>query len=128
MMTEEQKKRIFAQIVAADIGDSDTCFQLRLMFEHEINGMDNDRDDPASLNDQLFKQDFLNIPPPKPFLKLGSSMPPMKAQVDGGVWVAGQKKGDHSSITGKSKLYFEEVKQVTRDIASSLRKKSDQKH
>jgi len=50
--------------VAADIGDSPTFFQLRLMFEHEINGMNAEKDEPVSLDSQLFKQDFLNPPPP----------------------------------------------------------------
>ena len=34
-------------------------FQLRLMFEHEINGMDADADEPVSLNTRLFDEDFL---------------------------------------------------------------------
>ena len=32
------------------------------MFEHEMNGMDADKDDPSSLNSDVFKQDFLNLP------------------------------------------------------------------
>lgn len=34
-------------------------FQLRLMFEHERNGMDADQDEPVSLDHTLFDQDFL---------------------------------------------------------------------
>ena len=37
-------------------------FQLRLMFEHEINGMDADKDEPVSLDDTFFDQDFLAEP------------------------------------------------------------------
>ena len=54
-MTDEQKKRIFASIIQADIADSQNFFQLRLMFEHEINGMNADKDEPVSLNSEVFK-------------------------------------------------------------------------
>ena len=34
-------------------------FQLRLMFEHEINGLDADPDEPPSLDHALFDADYL---------------------------------------------------------------------
>ena len=65
-MSEPQKRRIFKRIVQADILDADNTFQLRMMFEHEIYGMDADKDEPVSLNHQVFDQDFLKPkPPPK---------------------------------------------------------------
>ena len=35
------------------------------MFEHEINGMDADKDEPCSLDHTIFDKDYLVEPPPK---------------------------------------------------------------
>ena len=37
----------------------EVAFQLRLMFEHEIHGMDADKDEPVSLPHTIFDEDFL---------------------------------------------------------------------
>ena len=44
-------------------------FQLRLMFEHEINGMDADKDEPVSLDHKFFDEDFLAEKPKRPVLR-----------------------------------------------------------
>ena len=45
------------------------------MFEHEINGMDADKDEPCSLDHTLFNKDFFEEPAPrkKPVLKHGAT-------------------------------------------------------
>ena len=48
-------------------------FQLRLMFEHEINGMDADKDEPVSLDDKLFDEDYLIEKPKKRILPHGAT-------------------------------------------------------
>ena len=39
------------------------------MFEHEINGMDADKDEPVSLDHKLFDEDFLIEKPKRPILR-----------------------------------------------------------
>jgi len=47
-------------------GDTSDSFQLRLMFEHEMNGLDEDDEDHApSLEHTLFDRDFLAPEAPK---------------------------------------------------------------
>ena len=67
-MSQPQKERIFMRIVQADIIDADNFFQLRMMFEHEIYGMDADKDEPVSLDHKIFDKDFLK-PPEKKVMK-----------------------------------------------------------
>lgn len=67
MMTQLQKDRIFKYIQFRLKGDK-PIFQLRMMFEHEINGQDADDDNPTSLDHKVFDQDFFN--PPKPVSKI----------------------------------------------------------
>lgn len=43
----------------AHLKPNESMFQLRLMFEHEINGLDADDDEPPSLEHTLFDADFL---------------------------------------------------------------------
>ena len=64
MMTQPQKNRIFRNIVK-NLDDSEPIFQLRLMFEHEVLGMDADIDEPVSLDHKLFDEDFLADKPKK---------------------------------------------------------------
>ena len=66
VMTQPQKNRIFSKIVKHLSGPGDQMFQLRLMFEHEINGMDADKDEPVSLDDTFFDEDFLAEKPKRP--------------------------------------------------------------
>ena len=57
-MTQPQKDRIFRQILTR-LKSKEAAFQLRLMFEHEIHGMDADKDEPVSLPHTVFDEDFL---------------------------------------------------------------------
>ena len=50
VMTKPQKQRVFRKIVTHLNKPDQQMFQLRLMFEHEINGMDADVDSPESLD------------------------------------------------------------------------------
>ena len=61
-MSEPQKKRIFERLVQSDIVEAESFFQLRMMFEHEIYGMDADKDEPVSLDHRIFDADFLKPP------------------------------------------------------------------
>ena len=63
-MTYPQKERILKALLK---GAGREMFQLQLMFEHEVNGIDADKDEPCSLDHTLFDQDYLAIPPPKPY-------------------------------------------------------------
>ena len=69
VMTQPQKDRIFKKIVTQLNAPDEKMFQLRLMFEHEINGMDADKDEPVSLDHKLFDEDFLLEKPKRPVLQ-----------------------------------------------------------
>lgn len=72
-MTQPQKNRIFKKIVKHLNAKDEIIFQLRLMFEHEHNGMDADKDEPVSLDHTLFDQDFL-VEKPKRILQHGKTV------------------------------------------------------
>ena len=59
-MTQPQKDRIFKLIVSR-LGSKEDVFQLRVMFEHEIHGMDADKDEPCSLDHTLYDKDYLSL-------------------------------------------------------------------
>lgn len=61
-MTQPQKERILKQLLKAAGRD---MFQLKLMIEHEVNGINADKDEPCSLDHTLFDKDYLAVQPPK---------------------------------------------------------------